>query len=504
LNQVTIKDKTPLPLIGEVIDKLKEAKYFNKLDLIWGYNNVRIKEGDEWKAAFLTNKGLFEPQVMYFRLCNSPGTFQRMMNSIFQELLHEGILVNYMDDFIIPTRTMEELKERTVRFLKIAEKHNLCFKRSKCDFNMEEIPILGVIVGKGQIKMEQEKIKAVKDWKIPTKTKDMESFLGFANFYQCFIKNFSYMAKPLNELKGKKEWKWEEEHQKAFDELKEKITSQPVLALPRREGKFRVETDASGHAIGGVLSQEQEGKWKPIAFLSRMMQPAERNYEIYDKELLAIVEALAKWRQYLLDVVEAFEIWTDHKNLKYFWEPHKLNGRQARWYLKLQDYDFILCHILGKMNTKADILSRKDQVDMKEDNKDVQLLKDEMWARKTVGKIMMLERKVMMEESVILKKIKKNNTREKEIIQALEKKNGLAWEEDEVAYMEGRIYVPNNKNLKEEILEEHHDPADIGYPGQHRMQELIKRMYWWPGLKEDIKQYVQGCIKCQQNKVQHQ
>ena len=173
---------------------------------------------------------------------------------------------------------------------------------------MEEIPILGVIVGKGQIKMEQEKIKAVKEWKTLTKIKDVESFLGFANFYRRFIHNFSYTARPLNELKGKKEWKWEKEHQKAFKELKKKITSQPVLALPRREGKFRVEMDASGHAIGGVLFQEQEGKWKPIAFLSRTMQPAERNYEIYDKELLAIVEALAKWRQYLLDAAETFEI----------------------------------------------------------------------------------------------------------------------------------------------------------------------------------------------------
>ena len=136
---------------------------------------------------------------------------------------------------------------------------------------MEEIPILGVVVGKGQIQIEQEKIKAVREWKTLTKVKDVESFLGFTNFYQCFIQNFSYTAKPLNELKGKKEWKWEEEHQRAFEELKEKITSQPVLALLRREGKFRVEMDASGHAIGGVLSQEQEGKWKPIAFLSRMM-----------------------------------------------------------------------------------------------------------------------------------------------------------------------------------------------------------------------------------------
>jgi len=143
-----------------------------------------------------------------------------------------------MDDFIIPAKGMKELEERTIRFLKIAERHNLCFKQSKCDFNMEEIPILGVVVGKGQVQMETNKVKAVKEWKIPTKIKEVESFLGFANFYKQFIKNFSHTARPLNELKGKKEWKWGEEQQRAFDELKDKITSQPVLTLPKKEGKF--------------------------------------------------------------------------------------------------------------------------------------------------------------------------------------------------------------------------------------------------------------------------
>ena len=133
--------------------------------------------------AFLTNKRLFELQVMYFGLCNLLGTFQKMINSIFQELLYEGVLVNYMDDFVIPAKTKEELEEWTIRFLKIVEKHNLCFKRSKCNFDMEEIPILGVVVGKRQVKMEQEKIKAIKEWKTPTKVKDVESFLGFTNFY---------------------------------------------------------------------------------------------------------------------------------------------------------------------------------------------------------------------------------------------------------------------------------------------------------------------------------
>ena len=174
------------------------------------------------------------------------------MNSIFQELLHEGVLANYMDDFVIPMKTMKELKERTTRFLKITEKYNLCFKRLKCDFNMEEILILGVVVGRGQVQIETDKVKAVKEWKTPTKLKEVESFLGFANFYRWFIKNFSHMAKPLNELKGKKDWKWEEQ-QEAFEELKNKITSQLVLTLPKREGKFWVEMDVLEHVIGGVL-----------------------------------------------------------------------------------------------------------------------------------------------------------------------------------------------------------------------------------------------------------
>jgi len=267
LNQVTIKDKMPLLLIGKVIDKLKEARYFNKLNLIWGYNNVQIKEKDEWKAAFLTNKGLFEPQMMYFGLCNSPETFQQIMNSIFQELLYEGILASYMDNFVIPAKDIKELEERTIRFLKITEKHNLCFKQLKCDFNMEEIPILGVVIGRGQVQMKTDKVKAVKGWKAPIKIKEVKSFLEFANFYRQFIKNFSHIAKSLNELKGKKDWKWGEEQQEVFEELKRKITSQPVLTFLKREEKFQVETDILGHIIGGVLSQEQDGKWRPIAFI---------------------------------------------------------------------------------------------------------------------------------------------------------------------------------------------------------------------------------------------
>jgi len=206
----------------------------------------------------------------------------------------------------------------------------------------------------------------------------------------------------------------------------------------------------------------------------------------------------------LLDAKEPFEVWIDHENLKYFRKPYKLNGQQAWWYLKLQDYDFTLKHIPRKTNMKVDILSRKDQVNTKEDNKDVQLLKDKLWQQKMTAEIMMIQRRMMTEESDRLKEIKRNMMREKEVVQALKKEDGLTWEGDGVVYMEGRIYVPNNRKIKEEILKENHDLADIGHPGQHKMLEVIKRTYWWPGLKKDIKKYVQGCFKCQQNKVQHQ
>ena len=174
-----------------------------------------------------------------------------------------------MDDFVIPAKIIDELKEQMICFLKIVKKHSLCFKRLKCDFNMKEILIIGVVVGKRQVQIENNKVKVIKKWKSPTKIKKVESFLWFVNFYRQFIKNFNYIARPLNKLKEKKDQKQEEEYQKAFEELKDKITSQLVLTLPKREGKFQVEIDASEYAIEEMLSQEQDGKQKPIMFLSR-------------------------------------------------------------------------------------------------------------------------------------------------------------------------------------------------------------------------------------------
>jgi len=401
-------------------------------------------------------------------------------------MLYKGSVANYMDNFIISGKTEKELKERTVKFLKIAEKHNLCFKWTKCEFNTTEIPILRVKVGNGEVKMEDKKIKAILEWKEPTKLKEVESFIGFTNFYCCFIKNFSHIARPLNELRGKADWKWGDEQQKAFQELKNSITKEPTLVLPQRRELYRVETNTLGYAIGGVLSQQQKDrKWKPVVFLSRTMTPAEHNYKIYNKELLVIMEYLEKWRQYLLDTEEKFEVWTDHKNLKYYREPQKLSGQQARWYLKLQDYDFMIRHIPGKTNTRADLLSRKDQVNVIRDNKNIEMLRQVEIQRTEALVVLLKEDKITQDIQ-----LKDKSNWEKEIYQKLADEKDVTREQDGMVWMDNRIYVPNNKDLWEQILVEHHEPAVLGHPGQKKMLELIKRTYWWPWMKLDVENFV--------------
>ncbi|THH01445.1 hypothetical protein EW145_g6909 [Phellinidium pouzarii] len=233
LNSGTIKNAYPLPLISEIIDKVRGAKYFSKLDLRWGYNNIRIKEGDEEKAAFATNRGSFEPLVMTFGLCNAPSTFQNMMNDIFYDLITKGVVIIYIDDILIFTETMEENDEVVEEVLRRLLENDLFLKPEKCEFGQMSVEFLGIRIGNGEIQMVEEKVQGVKDWPVPTKLKEVESFLGFANFYQCFIKDFSKIAQPLNLLKKKDQaWTWGKEQQQAFDELKQQFCDEPVIVIP--------------------------------------------------------------------------------------------------------------------------------------------------------------------------------------------------------------------------------------------------------------------------------
>ena len=225
LNQRTIKNAYPLPLINEILDKLKGAKYFTKFDVRWGYNNIRIKEGDQWKAAFSTNRGLFEPTVMFFGLCNSPATFQAMMDSIFKDMIQENLVIVYMDDILIFAQTQEDLEQYTQQVLQRLREHDLYLKPKKCEFSKMKLEYLGMIVEEGKMAMDPIKLGGIRDWPIPTKVKDVRSFLGFGNFYRKFISHYSDIARPLNDLTKKdKKFEWTDECQQAFDLLKKKFT----------------------------------------------------------------------------------------------------------------------------------------------------------------------------------------------------------------------------------------------------------------------------------------
>jgi hypothetical protein len=358
-----IPNKYPLPLITNLIYDLARKKLFTKFDIQWGYNSICIKEGDEWKEAFKTSKGLFEPTVMFFGLTNSPATFQTMMDDIFQEEVAQGWLKIYMDDMIIATEDDEEEHEKkVVHVLQKRLNHDLFLELEKCQFHKKEVEYIGVIIGGGKVKMNPIKVKGIIEWPIPNTVKEICSFLGFCNFYWPFILNFSGIAQPLNDLtKKNQQWHWGEIKQTAFNTLKDICASKPVLQSPDWTRKFILETDASGYALGAVISQEFEDGIHPIAFHSQSLQPAEKNYDAHDKELTTVIFGFKCGCPLFLGAQHTIKVKSDHKNLQYFREPQKVTGQQACWIQFLQDFNYSLTHIPGHTNTIADLLSqRKD------------------------------------------------------------------------------------------------------------------------------------------------
>jgi len=310
LNKWTVKNNYPLPLIPDIIENIGTKKVFTKMDLCWGYNNVRIKEDDEWKAVFTTPERSFKPTVIFFRLTNSPATFQTMMNEILQDLINTDEVVSFIDDVIIGTEEEEghdELVEEVVR--RLAE-NDLYVKPEKCKWKMKKVGFLGVVIGPEGIKMEEEKVKRVLDWPTMKCVKDIQKFLGLANYYCQFIKDFTSIARLLHDLvKKEQKWDWTEKQEKAFGELKKRFTKEPVLAALDLDKKIRIEVDASDYTTGEVLSMEcEDGKWRPVAFLSKSLNETKKNYKIYDKEMLAVIRGLENWRHLLKGVKYKFEV----------------------------------------------------------------------------------------------------------------------------------------------------------------------------------------------------
>jgi len=255
LNKQTVKNNYPLPLITELVDNMGSKQVFTKMDLRWGYNNVRVKEGDKWKVAFTTHVGSFEPVVMFFGMTNSPATFQAMMNEILRDMINEGKVAAFVDGVLVGTEIEEGHDEVVEEVLRQLEKNDLYVKPEKCMWRVQKVPFLGVVMGEGKVEMEEDKVEGVLKWSTPQCVKDVRKFLGLANYYRRFVKDFARVALPMNRLTRKDEkWKWGEEQQAVFEQLKAVFTTRPMLATPELDKEFRVEADASNFATGGVLS----------------------------------------------------------------------------------------------------------------------------------------------------------------------------------------------------------------------------------------------------------
>ena len=470
-----------LPLISQLVDKLKGSQYFTKIDLRWGYNNVQIKEGDEWKAVFVCHRGSYEPTVMFFGLCNSPATFQTMMNEIFANM--EDVVVVYIDDIMIFTKgSLAEHQAKVKEVLQRLCDNNLFARPEKCSFDKMEVEYLGMFVNQDGIRMDDIKVKAIMDWPTPTMVHSVRSFLGLANFYRCFIKDYATLAKPLTDLTQKdKAFTWGNAEASVFASLKMQFTTAPILAYPDNNCQFRLETDTSDFAAGAVLSIQKGDKWHPVAFSSHTMSPEERNYPVADKEMLSVIRALEQWCHYLEGAKHQFDIWNDHTNLQWFMKQQNLNHRQAQWAQYLSCFSFLWSHKAGSTMGKADALSHREDhtVGVADDNKGVTVISpSQVCSLPVIDDI----RKRIFDALV---------TQTKTEVYHLCKEKGICEEHDGFLYdSSGQMYVPDDDSLRMHIISSHHDSSIAGHLGYQKTQELIERQYFWPGLASDVRTYV--------------
>jgi len=347
--------------MNELRDRVQGARIFTKIDLKAGFHLIRVKEGEEWKTAFRTRYGLYEYTVMPFGLANAPATFQDAMETIFRDMLDRGLLI-YMDDFSIYSETEEEHIQLVLEVLRPLKENNLAIAPDKCVWHASGVEFLGYIISSEGIDMGLDEIETILKWPKLECKQDVQMVLGFANFYRRLFEGFARKMKPITYLlRNGVPYEWSHECAKAFQNFKDQVTRAPILKHFEPMRQIVVETDASNFTIGMVLSQVIDERLHPIAFDSRKMDKAEINYDIHDKELLAIVAALKEWRCCLEGAHHRIQIYTDQKNLEYLTTTKILNRRQARWAQELAGYDFKIFYRPASANGKPDALSRHSE-----------------------------------------------------------------------------------------------------------------------------------------------
>ncbi|MDI6015466.1 reverse transcriptase/ribonuclease H family protein, partial [Escherichia coli] len=362
LNAISRRNQYPLPLIDETLQRLSKARIYTKFDVRQAFHRLRMDQGSEDLTTFRTRYGSYKYRVLPFGLTGGPGSFQQFINELFLDLLDHFVTV-YLDDILIYSDNEIEHTHHVKTVLERLRKAGLQVDIRKSEFHVEKTRYLGFIVGRDGVAVDQEKTAVIRNWQQPSTVQGIQSFLGFCNFYRRFIKDYSRVARPLNKLTHKDvPFVFDQGCKEAFQRLKDALVTAPVLEHYQPNRETKIETDASDGVVAGVLSQKKNDLWHPISFFSKTMAPAECNYPIHDKEMLAIIRALKEWRVELVSVKSRFDIYTDHRALEYFMTKRQLNSRQAAWTELLAQYDFIIRYRPGKSNTLADALTRQDDL----------------------------------------------------------------------------------------------------------------------------------------------
>jgi transposase InsO family protein len=533
LNNITIKNRYPLPLIRETLDALCHAKVYTKLDIIAAFNKLRIAEGHEWKTAFITRFGLYESLVMPFGLCNAPAAFQHYINHTLHDLLDE-ICTAYLDDVLVYSANKKEHREHVRTVVKRLRDAGLQIDINKCEFETPRTKYLGLIITPEGLEMDPEKVAAIDNWLPPGGVKDLQKFLGFANFYRRFIRDFAAITRPLTVLLRKGEpWKWHHGQQQAFDQLKHSFTSTPTLAFFDYNRKTVLETDASDWASGGILSQyDDDGVLRPVAYFSNKHTAAECNYEIYDKELLAIIKCLEEWRPELQGTDDPVEIITDHKNLQYFTTTKALNQRQVRWSEFLSQFNFKIVYRPGTKAVRPDALSRKkedrptgsDADDDRVQARQKTLLAPDMFDPTAYEQLLENDGTELVARPIelvpdtdrpideLIHDVYQENDFAQRMISCLRDPDCRQWPKDirrelriafgdcrvheNRVYYRDRLYIPDDNALRIQIIYRTHSSGPGGHPGRTKTVDLMNRTYWWPRMSADVREYVRACELC--------
>lgn len=470
LNLVTTPDVYPLPNINETIDMLGNAKYFTTIDLASGFHQVRMDPDSEEKTAFNVPGGHYQYKRLPMGLINSPATFQRLMDNVLMGLKDELCLV-YLDDIIIIGTDMSQHKERIHKVFSRLREANLSIQLEKCQFASNEVDYLGHKISDQGVKPDPRKIQAVKDYPQPSNAKDIRAYLGLIGYYRKFIPHFAEIAKPLTQLTKKDvKFHWDEQCTAAFNELNSLLIKDPILVFPDFSLPFVLATDASGVALGAVLSQVVNGAEHPVAYASRQLNSAERAYSTTERELLALLWATKYFRCYLYG--RKFTAVTDHIALKWMLSLKDPSSRLMRWNLRLAEFDYVVIHKSGKANTNADSLSRHV-----------------LWNNTELVPLLDLEL------------IRQHQSTDAEC-QVLSGRKKVKMSPENVLYYEvngnKKIIVPCT--LQDKVISLHHDIPTAGHAGVKKTVHRIKERFWWKDLDADVTKYIQSCHECSQRR----